>query len=68
MPSLASTWIIISEDIHDLSGSSLSGPYQTYKEADMFEYFVPASYQFKKSINVGGLFFQRTSMVYHVQV
>lgn len=52
-PSLASTWMVLSEDLHGLSGSGLSDPYQTHKQAEMFESFVPASYQFKKAINAG---------------
>ena len=31
-PSLASTWTILSEDLHGLSSSGLSDPYQTYKQ------------------------------------
>jgi len=52
-PSLASTWTVLSEDLHGLSSSGLSDPYQTYKQGEMFESFVPASYQFKKAINAG---------------
>ena len=52
-PSLASSWTVLSEDIHALSSSGLSDPYQNYKQAEMFESFVPTSYQFKKAINAG---------------
>jgi hypothetical protein len=52
-PSLASTWTVLSEDLQGLSSSGLSDLYQTYKQTEMFESFVPASYQFKKAINAG---------------
>lgn len=52
-PSLASSWTVLSEDIHALSSSGLSDPYQNYKQAEMFESFVPTSYQFKKAISAG---------------
>lgn len=52
-PSLAFTWNVLSEDIHGLTGSGLSDPYQTHKLTEMFESFVPMPYQFNKSINAG---------------
>ena len=44
---------LLSEDLHGLSGLGLTDPYQTYKPLEMFESFVPTSYQFKKVINAG---------------